>query len=159
MPKLTHHMKQVLKQQPVLMVATSDGQGQPHVSPRGALKILDGNKLVFAELFSQTTGANLAANRRTAVAAVDPQTYEGYQFKGWAEFVDEGPLFDEIAALLDRNGDRPQPMELWFEKTARELMAALGRAGRPGIRPSYAVVLHIEEIWNLAPGHEGEVWH
>lgn len=157
-PELTQQMVQVLKQQPVILVATSDGQGRPNVSPKGALKIVDGNKLVFADLFSLKTRANLQANPSVAVAAVDPQTYEGYQFKGWAELVEEGPLFEEMAGLLARGRNGPQPMELWFEKAARELMAALGRAGRNGIRPSHAVVLHIEEIWNLAPGHEGEVW-
>jgi predicted pyridoxine 5'-phosphate oxidase superfamily flavin-nucleotide-binding protein len=158
MPKLTNHMKLVLKQQPVLFVATIDSHGQPNVSPKGALKILDDDKLVFADLLSHKTRANLLANPTAAVAIVDPQTYEGYQFKGRTELVEGGPLFDEVSALLARRTNGPLPMELWFEKAARELMAALGRAGRPGTRPSHAVVLHIEEIWNLAPGHEGEVW-
>lgn len=158
MPKLTQHMKQVLKQQPVVLVATSDDQGLPNVSPKGALRVVNDDKLVFANLFSLKTGANLLANPNVAVAAVDPQTYEGYQFKGWAELIDEGPLFDEIVNLLARGQNGPQPMELWFEKAARELMAALGRAGRTPVLPSSAVVLHIEEIWNLAPGREGEVW-
>lgn len=158
MPKLTQHMKQVLKQQPVLSVATSDGQGWPNVSPMGALRIVDDDKLVFADLFSTKTRAQLRANPSVVAAAVDPQTYEGYQFKGWAELIDEGPLFEEIANLLTRGRSGPQPMELWFETTARELMAALRRAGQPEVRPSHAIVLHIEEIWNLTPGHEGEVW-
>lgn len=158
MPKLTQDMKQVLKRQPVVFVATSSDEGQLNVSPKGALKTVDGDKLVFAELLSLKTRANLRANPSVAVAAVDPQTYEGYQFKGWAELMEEGPLFEEIAELLARGTDGPPPMELWFEKAARELMTALGRAGRSGLRPSHAVVVHIEEIWNLAPGHEGEVW-
>jgi uncharacterized protein len=157
-PTLTQQMKQVLKQQPVVLVATSDFQGRPNVSPKGALQIVGEDKLVFADLFSYKTRSNLQANPRVAVAAVDPQTYEGYQFKGWAELLDEGPLFEEIASLLARGRNGPQPMELWFEKAARELTAALARAGRNGIRPSHAVVLHIEEIWNLTPGHESEVW-
>jgi len=158
MPKLTRHMKQVLKQQPVVVVATNDDQGQPSVSPKGALKIVNDDKLVFANMFSPETGGNLRASPHVAVAAVNPQTYEGYQFKGRAELIDEGPLFDEIVNLLARGRNGPQPMELWFEKAARELMAALGRAGQAGVRPCSAVVLHIEEIWNLAPGREGEVW-
>jgi len=158
MPKLTHHMKQVLKQQPVLFVATSDGQGQLNISPTGALKVVDDDKLVFAALCSPKTQANLRANPSVAVALVDPETYEGYQFKGRVELVGEGPLFDEISSALARGSNGPQPMELWFEKSARKVMAALRRAGQPGVRLSHAVVLHIEEIWNLAPGHEEEVW-
>jgi len=67
-------------------------------------------------------------------------------------------LFEEIVELLARSANGPQPMELWFEKSARGLMAALGRAGRLGAQPSHTVVVHIEEIWNLAPGYEHEVW-
>jgi predicted pyridoxine 5'-phosphate oxidase superfamily flavin-nucleotide-binding protein len=158
MPKLTQHMKQVLKQQPVLFVATSDGQGQLNVSPKSAIKVMDDDKLVFADLSSLKTRANLRSNPSVAVAAVDPQTYEGYQFKGRAHLMDEGLQYNEVADLLARGRNGPQPMELWFEKAARELIAALGRAGQPGVLPSHAIVMHIEEIWNLAPGHEQEVW-
>lgn len=158
MPKLTPHMKHMLKQQPVLLVATSDDQGQLDVSPKAALKVVDDDKLVFANLFSHRTWANLQANPSVAVAVFDLQTYEGYQFKGRADLVGDGPLVDEIDNLLARSSSGPQPMELWFEKAARQVMVALRRAGRPGTPPSGAVVLHIEEIWNLAPGHEGESW-
>jgi len=158
MPKLTLRMKQVLKQQPIILVATCDAYGQPNVSAKGALGILDNDKLVFADLYSYKTRANLRANPRMAVAAVDPETYEAYQFKGWAETVEEGPLYDQVGSLLDRGRGGPRPMELWFERAARTLVTALARAGRVGVWPHCAVVLHIEEIWNLAPGHEGEVW-
>jgi hypothetical protein len=150
-------MKQVLKHQPVLLVATKDSRGQPNVSPKGVLKIVDDDKLVFADLFPFTTQANLQADPRLAAAAVDPRTYVGYQFKGQAELVDDGPLFEEICDLLAHGKSGPQPMELWFEKVSRELMTAHSRAGRNGVLPSHIIVLHIEEIWNLTPGHEGEV--
>lgn len=158
MPRLTEHMKQLIQEQPVVYVATSDNQGRPNVSPKGALKILEDDRLVFGDLFSLKTRANLQANPQVAVAVVNPQTYEGYQFKGWAEVVQEGPLFEEVTELLARPAYGPQPMELWFEKVARGLLAAFRRAGREKVRPHHAVVLHIEEIWNLAPGHEEEVW-
>ena len=68
MPKLTLHMKQVLKRQPVILVATSDGQGQPSVSPKGVLKIVDDDKLVFAVLLSRKTRTNLQANPNVVAA-------------------------------------------------------------------------------------------
>ena len=158
MPKLTQDMMQVLKRQPVALVVTSDDRRLPRVSPKGILKVIDDDKLVFASLFSVKAEANLSANPNVAVAAVDPQTYEGYQFNGWAELIHEGRLFDEIVDLLARGQNGQQPMELWFERVARELVTALGRVDRPGVRPRNAIVLHIEEIWNLAPGREDEVW-
>jgi hypothetical protein len=158
MAKLTEHMRQLIKQQPVVLVATSDGQGRPNVSPKGTLCMLDDDKLVFADLFSLKTRANLCANPRLALAVVDAQAYEGYQIKGRAELLDGGPVYERAADLLARSYYGPQPMELWFEKAARAFMAALGRAGRSQMPPRYVVVVHIDEIWNLAPGHEQEVW-
>jgi uncharacterized protein len=158
MAKLTEHMKQLIKQHPVAFVATSGGPGWPNVSPKGVLQILDDDKLVFADILSQKTRANLATNPLLALAVVDIWMYEGYQIKGRAEFLEQGPLYDRIADLLARSSNGPQPMETWYDRTARSLMAALGRAGRAHLRPSAVVVLHIEEIWNLTPGHESEVW-
>ncbi len=158
MAKLTEHMKQLIKQHPIVFVATSDFLGRPNVSPKGVLLILDDDMLIFADLFSQKTRTNLRANPYLALAVVDAQAYEGYQIKGRAELLKEGALYERVAELLARSTNRPQPMELWYEKTARGITAALGRSGRNYVRPAHAVVLHIEEIRNLAPGHEQEVW-
>jgi hypothetical protein len=158
MIRLTEHVKQLIKQQPVVAVATSDGLGRPNVSPKAVLRILDDDKLVFADLFSLKTRANLGVAPYLALAVVDAQAGEGYQIKGRAELLEEGPLYEQVADLLARSGHGPLPMELWFEKAARGTMAALGRAGRSPAPPRHVVVLHVEEIWNLAPGHEQEVW-
>ncbi len=56
---------------------------------------------------------------------VDLQAHEGCRFKSRAELMDEGPLFEEMAALLARATNGPQPMELWFERAAREQMTAV----------------------------------
>ncbi len=157
MPKLTEHMKQLIQEQPVAYVATADAEGRPNVSPKGTLHILDNDTLVFADLFSLKTRANIEVNPQMAVTIVNTRAYEGYQFRGRAELVSEGPLYDEVAGKLAGNYG-PQPMELWFEKAARGLLAAFGRAGRDRVKPKNALVLHVEEIWNLAPGHETEVW-
>jgi uncharacterized protein len=156
--KLTEHMKQLIKQHPVVIVATNDDPGRPNVCPKGVLQILDDDKLVFADLLSQQARANLKEHPNLALAVVDPGMFEGYQISGSAEFLEQGPLYERIAELLARSCDGPQPMETWSEKSARGLMAALGRAGHSHLRPSRVVVLHVEEIWNLTPGHEGEVW-
>ena len=67
-------------------------------------------------------------------------------------------IFEEITKPLSRDANGPQPTAFWFEKAARQVVAALRRAGQPVIRSSNAIVLHIQEIWYLAPGHEREVW-
>jgi hypothetical protein len=135
MAMLTEHVRQLIKQHPVAFVATSDDQNRPNVSPKGVLQILDDDKVVFADLFSEKTRANLQANPCMALAVVDAQAFEGYQMKGQAELLDQGPLYERVADLLARSSYGPQPMELWFEKVARALWLPGARpepgAGRP----------------------------
>ncbi len=158
MAKLTPEMQDLIRYQPIGFVATVGADGQPNVSPKGALKIVDDETLAFADLFSLKTRANLAANPAVAVAIADLESYEGYQFRGRAELLERGPIYDEVAALFERPQYGPQPLELLFEKAVRGLAEALKRANRSGYRPRNVILVHIEEIWNLAPGHESEVW-
>lgn len=156
--RLTQHMKQVLKDQPLAFVATCDNLGQPNVSPKIVTRILGEDGLVLADLVSAETQASLSAHEKVAVAVAVTETLEGYQFKGRAELLREGPLFDEIAGLLERAWNGPKIMELPFEKAAREVLTALSLAGRLVTQPNHVMVLHIAEAWNLTPGHETEVW-
>ena len=158
MIKLTPQMRQVLRRQPVVLVATTDGSGQLNVSPKIAFPAVSDSILVFADLCSTTTWTNLRVNPGAVVATVLPDTHEGYQFKGRAEMLREGPLFEDLLRVLAHCSEGPRPMELPFEKAARETLDARARAGRPGKLPAYVVVLHVDEIQNLTPGHETEVW-
>ena len=81
-------------------VATVSGVGEPNVTPKGSLKLLDENHVMFADLFSLKTRQNLLDNHRIAITVGDPTTAKGYQIKGTAEVVDSGPLFDETSKHL-----------------------------------------------------------
>ena len=41
---------------------------------------------------------NVKANGKVAISAYDAKTYEGYQVKGTAEYVTEGPVVDMLKA-------------------------------------------------------------
>src|ERR1017187_10008275 len=81
-------------------VATASRDGEPNVTPKGTLKLLDEHHVVFADLFSLKTRKNLEENKKVAVTVADAATGKGYQIKGTAELVDSGSLFDETAAAL-----------------------------------------------------------
>ena len=63
-------------------------------SPKGSLRLLDENHVLFADLFSLKTRKNLLENSKVAVTVIDAASGKGYQLKGIAEFVNEGPLFE-----------------------------------------------------------------
>jgi uncharacterized protein len=75
-------------------VATCSRDGEPNVTPKGSLKLLDEQHVMFADLFSLKTRKNLLENNKVAVTVIDAGTAKGYQLKGTAEVVDSGPLFE-----------------------------------------------------------------
>jgi hypothetical protein len=81
-------------------VATVSRDGEPNVTPKGSLKLLDDSHVLFADLFSLKTRKNLLENKKVAVTVVDATTAKGYQLKGTAEVVDSGPLFDETGKQI-----------------------------------------------------------
>jgi predicted pyridoxine 5'-phosphate oxidase superfamily flavin-nucleotide-binding protein len=106
-------------------VATADASGLPNLAPKGTLKVVDDETLVFADLFSLKTRANLEANAQVAVAVVDKMT--GYQFKGKTELLTSGPIFEEVTGGV------------------KQAMPDL-----PG--PKYVVKIKVESIYSLSPG-------
>ena len=82
-------------------VATVSRDGMPNVTPKGSLKLLDEQHVMFADLFSLKTRRNLLENSHVAVTVVDTATAKGYQLKGTAEVVDSGPLFSETGKQIE----------------------------------------------------------
>src|ERR1035441_9956731 len=78
-------------------VATATGEGVPNVTPKGSVKVLDDQHVVFADLFSLKTRQNLEQNPKVAVTVIDASTHKGYQVKGTAELLSSGPLYDQMA--------------------------------------------------------------
>jgi hypothetical protein len=88
-------------------VATASADGIPNSTPKGSARVIDDQHLVFADLFSLKTRANLKVNPKVAVTVVDEKSHKGYQLKGIAELVTSGPLYDQVATDLKK-----APMQL-----------------------------------------------
>jgi predicted pyridoxine 5'-phosphate oxidase superfamily flavin-nucleotide-binding protein len=96
MPKIPPEIQEFIKGK-LAWVATASSDGIPNATPKGTLKLIDDQHLVFADLFACKTLENLKANSKVAVTVIDEQSYEGYQLKGWAEVLTSGPIFDQVA--------------------------------------------------------------
>ena len=81
-------------------VATASKNGEPNATPKGSVKVLDDQHVIFADLFSIKTRQNLRENPQVAVTVIDPASAKGYQIKGRAEMLTSGPLFEEMAKQL-----------------------------------------------------------
>jgi predicted pyridoxine 5'-phosphate oxidase superfamily flavin-nucleotide-binding protein len=84
-------------------VATATREGVPNVTPKGTVRVLDDQHVIFADLFSLKTRQNLDQNPKVAVTVIDPSTHKGYQIKGSAELISSGPLYEQMAAELKRS--------------------------------------------------------
>jgi uncharacterized protein len=95
---ITADMRRLVEEQKLGFVATVCPDGTPNHSPKGTTAVLDDDHLVFADINSPRTIANLRANPAVEINVVDALTRKGFRFKGVARIVDKGP---ELDALLD----------------------------------------------------------
>jgi predicted pyridoxine 5'-phosphate oxidase superfamily flavin-nucleotide-binding protein len=91
-------------------VGTASHDGEPNVTPKGTLKLLDESHVLFADLFSLKTRQNLLENKKVAVTVVDQATAKGYQLKGTAEVLASGPLFDDTSKQLKESPKNLPPV-------------------------------------------------
>ncbi|AOY57234.1 pyridoxamine 5'-phosphate oxidase family protein [Desulfococcus multivorans] len=108
-------------------VATVNPDGMPNVTPKGTVQVLDEHTIIFADLFSVKTRDNLRNNPNIAVTVVDLNKFTGYQFKGKAELIDTGPLYDKVKEDLKK---APTPLP----------------------EPRYVAKITVEEIYDQSPG-------
>jgi predicted pyridoxine 5'-phosphate oxidase superfamily flavin-nucleotide-binding protein len=101
---LTADMQRVVREQRLGYVATVSPDGTPNLSPKGTLSVWGDDHLVFADIRSPRTVANLRERPALEVNVVDPIRRKGYRFKGTAVVLTAGPRFEEILGALRRRG-------------------------------------------------------
>lgn len=99
MVKLSEEAKQKLTYRPSL-VATANKAGKPNVSTKWSVRVLDDEHVVFADLDSPRTVANLKENPQVAIFCIDLTTRNGCRVWGKGEIISSGPLYDKVAADL-----------------------------------------------------------
>jgi predicted pyridoxine 5'-phosphate oxidase superfamily flavin-nucleotide-binding protein len=102
--ELTHDMQRVVREQSLGFVATVTADGRPNLSPKGTTTVFDDEHLMFADVASPNTVANLQANPHVEVNVVDPIVRKGYRFKGTATAYTDGPMYEQGIAVLRGQG-------------------------------------------------------
>lgn len=112
--KLSADMKRVVTEQRLAYVATVCSDGTPNLSPKGTIAVWDDHHLVFADIRSPGTSANLKQNPVFEVNVVDPFVRKGYRFKGTGRVIVDGELYKEILSFyrnrwVDTARNKPEP--------------------------------------------------
>ena len=125
---LTEDMQRVVNEQRLGYIATVCPDGTPNLSPKGTTAVWDDDHLIFADICSPNTVANLRQNPALEINVVDTTQRKGYRFKGTATIFAEGPEFDEMVAFYRRRGSVHAIKHIVLVKVERAL---------PVISPAY----------------------
>lgn len=77
--------------------------GEPNVVPVAFKDIDEGGRLLVGDVFLDTTLKNIKENNgRIAISAYDPESLEGYQIKGNAEYFTSGAVVDNFKQAVEK---------------------------------------------------------
>jgi predicted pyridoxine 5'-phosphate oxidase superfamily flavin-nucleotide-binding protein len=102
--KLSDTIKETIAEIRPGIIATAGKDGRPNASAKGSLRVLDDDHVVFADISSPRTIANLRDNPKISVLVFHPKSMKGCRIWGTGEILDSGELFDQISKeFADRN--------------------------------------------------------
>jgi predicted pyridoxine 5'-phosphate oxidase superfamily flavin-nucleotide-binding protein len=100
---LTEDMRRLVETE-LGFVATVCADGTPNLSPKGTTRVWDDGHLVFADIRSPGTIANLRANPSIEVNVVDQFSRKGYRLKGTATVHTDDDVFEQGIAFYEALG-------------------------------------------------------
>jgi predicted pyridoxine 5'-phosphate oxidase superfamily flavin-nucleotide-binding protein len=130
-------MKRVVGEQRLGFIATVCPDGTPNLSPKGTTAVWDDEHLVFANIRSPTTVANLRRNASVEINVVDAVVRKGYRFKGVATVLDAGPLYAKVIAFYKQRG---------VKNPIREVVMVRVQRAQPIDSPAYDLGLTEDEV-------------
>lgn len=103
MAKLDSDMKDVVRRTNLCFAATINADGSPNLSPKSTLTVHDDEHLLFANIASPRTIANLRRDPRIEINCIDIFSRRGYRFKGECSVRSLGdPVYERFVADLRR---------------------------------------------------------
>jgi pyridoxine/pyridoxamine 5'-phosphate oxidase len=98
--RLTAEAKKIIAEAGPALIATASKNGKSHVQVKGSFRIVDDGTLVFVNIDSPRTMANLRDNPQLSALVFDPEAGQSCRIWGKAEVITKGELFDEIKEEL-----------------------------------------------------------
>lgn len=82
-------------------LATVSPAGEPNVVPVAFKSVTDEGHLLVGDVFLDTTLQNIQDNGRIAISAFDGAHLTGYQIKGHARYLENGPIVDTFKKAVE----------------------------------------------------------
>ena len=151
---LTDDMRRMVDEQQLGFIATVCPDGTPNLSPKGTTAAWDDEHLVFADICSPGTIANLRHNPVLEINVVDSLSRKGYRFKGTATILSEGPQFDEIVEFYRRRGSTTVKQHIVLVKIERAapLISPVYDMGHSETQVSARWRRYWEKLWDHRTG-------
>src|SRR4051812_36514701 len=137
MGMISADMRRIVEEQRLGFVATVCADGTPNLSPKGTTRVWDDDHLIFANIRSPGTLANLRQNANVEVNVVDQFVRKGYRLKGVASILESGHLYDTLLAFYK---DRGSPHAI------REIVMIRVQTAHPIDSPAYDLGLTEEDV-------------
>ena len=104
MATLSEEAKKLIGEIHPALIATASKAGKPNVSAKGSFRVLDDEHVIFSDVNSPRTVANLMENPQVSIICLDAANRRSRRIWGAAEVIDSGPLYGEaVAAMASRN--------------------------------------------------------
>jgi uncharacterized protein len=147
---LTNDMMRMVNEQQLGFIATVCPDGTPNLSPKGTTAVWDDEHLVFADVCSPNTIANLRQNPVVEINVVDTLLRKGYRFKGVATIVSEGRQFEELLDFYWKRGSTSVKHHIVLVKVdhAAPLISPAYDNGQSEAQVSARWRRYWEELWN-----------
>jgi len=143
-------MRRVVEEQRLGFVATVCPDNTPNLSPKGTLAVWDDDHLIFADICSPQTIANLRHNPAVEINVVDPVVRKGYRFKGTAEVIANGARYDAMIAFYRGRGTRNSIQSI--------VLVTVERAS-PLISPAYDLGQTEDDVRDRWIAHWQQIYH
>jgi predicted pyridoxine 5'-phosphate oxidase superfamily flavin-nucleotide-binding protein len=139
MPTITPEIKDFVNRVRLGFVATVCPDGTPNLSPKGTVMAWDEEHLIFADIHSPGTVYNMRSNPSTEINVVDIFCRKGYRFKGRAQVLSEGQIYEDISSFYKAAGSKHKVQNIILVKVEKIL---------PILSPAYDLGLSEQEVRN-----------
>ena len=103
MGTLSEEAKKLIGEIHPALIATASKDGKPNVSAKGSFRVLDDDHVVFTDVNSPRTIANLKENPRVSIICLDSNR-RSCRIWGTAEVLNSGALYDAaVESMATRN--------------------------------------------------------
>ena len=103
MGTLNEEAKKLIGEIHPALVATASKDGKPNVSAKGSFRVLDDDHVIFTDVNSPRTVANLKENPQVSIICLDSNR-RSCRIWGTTEVLNSGPLYDEaVKSMAARN--------------------------------------------------------